>query len=45
MRLLLRKSDGRPVVAALVPDGSPVLSNDEVELVAGPGFPHDAARS
>jgi DNA-binding HxlR family transcriptional regulator len=42
MRLLLRKSDGVPVIAALVPEGSPILGNDEVELVPGPGFPHDA---
>jgi DNA-binding HxlR family transcriptional regulator len=40
MRLLRRASDKRAVVAALVPEGSPVLSNDELELVPGPGFPH-----
>jgi DNA-binding HxlR family transcriptional regulator len=39
MRLLLRKDDKRPVIAALVPDGGPVLANDELELVPGPGFP------
>jgi DNA-binding HxlR family transcriptional regulator len=39
MRLLRRKSDKRAVVAALVAEGSPVLSNDELELVPGPGFP------
>jgi len=46
MRLLRRTSDGTPVVAALVPEGAPVLGNDDVELVPGPGFPHggDAAR-
>lgn len=38
MRLLVRKSDGVPVVAALVPEGSPVLRNDEVAIVPGPGF-------
>ena len=37
--LLVRKGDGTQVVAALVPEGSPVLSNDDVELVPGPGFP------
>jgi DNA-binding HxlR family transcriptional regulator len=42
MRLLVRKSDGSPVIAALVPEGAPVLRNDEVEIVAGPGFPHDS---
>ena len=41
MRLLVRRSDGVPVIAALVPEGSPVLANDEVELVPGPGFPYD----
>jgi DNA-binding HxlR family transcriptional regulator len=39
MRLLVRRSDRLPVVAALVPEGSPVLRNDEVEIVPGPGFP------
>ena len=39
MRLLRRKTDRRAVVAALVPEGAPVLSNDELELVPGPGFP------
>jgi len=41
MRLLRRKSDGTPVLAALVPEGAPVLANDEIELVPGPGFPYD----
>ena len=41
MRLLLRRSDGAPVIAALVPEGSPVLGNEDVELVPGPGFPPD----
>jgi DNA-binding HxlR family transcriptional regulator len=36
-RLLRRKSDKKPVVAALVCKGSEVLRPDEVELVAGPG--------
>jgi DNA-binding HxlR family transcriptional regulator len=39
MRLLLRKADGTPVVAALVPEGTPALALDEMELVPGPGFP------
>ena len=39
MRLLRRKSDGMPVVAALVPLGAPTLANEEIELVPGPGFP------
>ena len=33
MRLLRRRSDKRPVVAALVPEGAPVLSKAEIELV------------
>jgi DNA-binding HxlR family transcriptional regulator len=36
-RLLRRKADRKPVVAALVPKGAPVLSADEVESVPGPG--------
>jgi hypothetical protein len=36
-RLLRRKADKKPVVAALVCKGSEVLRPDEVELVAGPG--------
>jgi DNA-binding HxlR family transcriptional regulator len=39
MRLLRRKADGRPVVAALIPEGAPTLSAEEIELVPGPGFP------
>jgi DNA-binding HxlR family transcriptional regulator len=39
MRLLRRKSDGKPVVAALVPEGTQALTLDEIELVPGPGFP------
>lgn len=42
MRLLRRRSDGTPVVAALVPVGTPALARDEIELVPGPGFPRDA---
>jgi DNA-binding HxlR family transcriptional regulator len=42
MRLLRRKGDKRPVIAALVPEGAPVLSADEIELVPGPGFPRHA---
>lgn len=38
MRLLRRKADGTPVVAALVPEGTPTLDRDEIELVPGPGF-------
>jgi DNA-binding HxlR family transcriptional regulator len=41
LRLLRRKSDRTPVVAALVPDGAPTLANHEIELVPGPGFPYD----
>ena len=39
MRLLRRKSDKTPVIAALVPEGAPMLSNAEIELVPGPGYP------
>jgi DNA-binding HxlR family transcriptional regulator len=37
-RLLRRKADRKPVVAALVPRGADVLRPDEVELVPGPGL-------
>jgi DNA-binding HxlR family transcriptional regulator len=37
-RVLRRRSDGKPVVAALVPKGTPGLRPDEVEIVPGPGF-------
>jgi DNA-binding HxlR family transcriptional regulator len=40
MRLLRRKSDQTPVIAALVPEGAAVLAEHEIELVPGPGFPH-----
>jgi DNA-binding HxlR family transcriptional regulator len=36
-RLLRRKTDRKPVVAALVPKGTPVLRAEEVETVPGPG--------
>jgi DNA-binding HxlR family transcriptional regulator len=42
MRLLRRKKDKRPVIAALVPEGAPVLASDEIELVPGPGFPRSS---
>jgi hypothetical protein len=42
MRLLRRKRDKTPVIAALVPEGARVLAADEIELVPGPGFPHRA---
>src|SRR6266480_1370995 len=37
-RLLRRKVDKKPVVAALVPKGADVLDPDEVETVPGPGL-------
>jgi DNA-binding HxlR family transcriptional regulator len=37
-RVLRRKADKKPVVAALVPKGTDVLRADEVELVPGPGL-------
>jgi hypothetical protein len=43
MRLLRVKSDQTPVVAALVPEGVPVLANDQIEVVPAPGFPRDDA--
>src|SRR3954470_17956618 len=39
MRLLRRKSDKIPVIAALIPEGAPILAASEIELVPGPGFP------
>ncbi len=39
MRLLRLKADHTPVIAALVPEGTPVPAPDEIELVPGPGFP------
>ena len=44
MRLLRRKADKRPVIAALVPEGAPVLSASEIELVPGPGFPRHTSQ-
>jgi DNA-binding HxlR family transcriptional regulator len=41
MRLLRRKADKSPVVVGLVPEGTPVLQNDEIELIPGPGFRPD----
>jgi DNA-binding HxlR family transcriptional regulator len=37
-RVLRRKADRKPVVAALVPRGAAVLSSEDVELVPGPGL-------
>jgi DNA-binding HxlR family transcriptional regulator len=36
-RLLRRRSDGTPVVAALVPEGTETLALEDVESVPGPG--------
>jgi DNA-binding HxlR family transcriptional regulator len=43
-RLLRRKADKKPVVAALVPGGSDALALDEIELVPGPGLPSETPR-
>ena len=37
-RLLRRKADKKPVVAALVPKGTAVLKPEDVETVPGPGI-------
>ena len=37
-RLLRRKADKEPVIAAFVPKGADVLPFDELELVPGPGL-------
>jgi DNA-binding HxlR family transcriptional regulator len=37
-RVLRRKSDRKPVVAAFVPRGTRTLSSEQVELVPGPGL-------
>ena len=37
-RLLRRKADRKPVIAALVPKGAAVLRPEEVETVPGPGL-------
>ena len=42
MRLLRRRDDRAPVVAALVPEGTAALVREELELVPGPGFPRAA---
>jgi hypothetical protein len=42
MQLLRHKHDKTPVIAALVPEGTPVVPTNEVELVPGPGFPRRA---
>ena len=39
MRLLRVKGSETPVVAALVPEGTHALANEDTELVPGPGFP------
>ena len=39
MRLLREKGSETPVVAALVREGTPALTNEDLELVPGPGFP------
>jgi DNA-binding HxlR family transcriptional regulator len=36
-RIMRRKSDGRPVIAAFVPKGADVLRPDEIESVPGSG--------
>jgi DNA-binding HxlR family transcriptional regulator len=41
MRLLRVKGTETPVIAALVAEGTPILPNDQIELVPGPGFPRD----
>src|SRR5881275_23601 len=38
-RVMRRKADRKPVVAALVPKGAAVLRPEEVETVPGPGAP------
>jgi DNA-binding HxlR family transcriptional regulator len=40
-RLMRRRADKKPVIAALVPQGTAVLAADEVETVPGPGFEPD----
>jgi DNA-binding HxlR family transcriptional regulator len=36
-RIMRRKSDRRPVIAAFVPKGADILRSDEIESVPGPG--------
>jgi hypothetical protein len=45
MRLLRRKADKTPVIAALVPERTSVLSADEIELVPEPGFSRHVTES
>jgi DNA-binding HxlR family transcriptional regulator len=40
-RLLRRRSDGHPVVAALVPEGTQTVAVEDVESVPGPGANED----
>ena len=42
MRVLRLRDGWTPVVAALVPEGAPELAPDDLELVPGPGFPHES---
>ena len=44
-RLLRRKADKKPVVAALVPEGTKTLRADEVEAVPGPGATGSSRRA
>jgi hypothetical protein len=44
-RLLRRKVDKKPVVAALVPKGTKSLRADELEAVPGPGATSSARRA
>jgi hypothetical protein len=44
-RLLRRKHDETPVIAARIPEGTPGLAVDEIELVPGPGFPRSSRRA
>ena len=37
-RLLRRRSDGTPVIAALVPEGAETVPNRDLEVVEGPGL-------
>jgi DNA-binding HxlR family transcriptional regulator len=41
MRVLHVRETETPAVAALVPEGAPVLAYVDVELLPGPGFPHE----
>jgi hypothetical protein len=37
-RVMVRKSNGKPVIAAFVEKGQRVLSDEEIELIPGPGL-------